>query len=271
MKFGGYGILALLVLAGGLYMFSSYSGRDTHLVAYKEATFRISGQEVTLGTSVRYFGNEVAADLNKDGVDDIAFLITQENGGSGTFFYLVGAIRENGGYRGTQAMLIGDRIAPQTTEFRDGLILINYAERRPGEPFTTPPSVGRTLYAKYDPIKMDFGEVVQNFEGESATGYPKNVSIGEPLDIGRMTITVLEVIEDSRCPVDVQCIQAGTVRVRASINSMNRDFIFELGAAPQWIEDTGVSLEKVIPVSKKAGVIIEPSEYRFTFSFIVAR
>jgi hypothetical protein len=63
--------------------------------------------------------------------------------------------------------LIADRIAPQTTEYRDGLVVVNYAERRPGEPFTTPPSVGKSLWLKYDPVAMDFGEVVQNFEGES--------------------------------------------------------------------------------------------------------
>lgn len=28
-----------------------------------------------------------------------------------------------------------------------------------------------------------------------------------------------EVLEDSRCPVDVQCIQAGTVRIRATLES----------------------------------------------------
>jgi hypothetical protein len=33
------------------------------------------------------------------------------------------------------------------------------------------------------------------------------------------SITPLEVIEDSRCPNDVQCIQAGTVRVRVRIDS----------------------------------------------------
>jgi hypothetical protein len=32
-------------------------------------------------------------------------------------------------------------------------------------------------------------------------------------------ITVLSVLEDSRCPIDVQCIQAGTVRVRAKIET----------------------------------------------------
>ena len=115
----------------------------------------------------RYFGNEARGDLNADGVEDVVFLLTQDTGGSGTFFYLVGAIKEGDGYRGTQAVLIGDRIAPQTTNFEDGLVVVNYAERVPGEPMSAQPSVGKSLYLKYDPVAMDFGEVVQNFEGES--------------------------------------------------------------------------------------------------------
>jgi len=40
----------------------------------------------------RYFGNEVRGDLNADGREDVAFLLTQETGGSGTYFYAVAAL-----------------------------------------------------------------------------------------------------------------------------------------------------------------------------------
>jgi hypothetical protein len=110
----------------------------------------------------------VGGDINGDTIPDQAFLITHEPGGSGTFFYLVGALQQpNGSYKGSQAMLIGDRIAPQTTEFRNGLVIVNYADRLPLDPMTTQPSIGKSLYAKYSSTSNDFGEVVQNFEGES--------------------------------------------------------------------------------------------------------
>lgn len=96
----------------------------------------------------RYFGNEATGDLNGDGAADVAFLLTQDGGGSGTFYYVVAALKEAGGYRGTNAILLGDRIAPQTTEIRNGTLIVNYADRKPSDPMTTQPSVGVSKYLK---------------------------------------------------------------------------------------------------------------------------
>lgn len=124
---------------------------------YTGAVFEIEGVQVQLvdGLSeapaaagstarvvTRYFGNDAVGDLNGDGQDDAAFLVTQEGGGSGTFFYLVAALREGSGYAGANAILVGDRIAPQSTRIEDGMIVVNYADRKPEDSFTTPPSVG---------------------------------------------------------------------------------------------------------------------------------
>ena len=51
-----------------------------------------------------------------------------------------------------------------------GYIIVNYADRGPTEPFTAPPTFAKSLYAKYSPDTNDFGELVQNFEGESSDG-----------------------------------------------------------------------------------------------------
>ncbi len=47
------------------------------------------------------------------------------------------------------------------------VIVVNYADRAPGESFVTPPSVGKSLWLLLDPKTMQFGEVAQNFEGET--------------------------------------------------------------------------------------------------------
>ena len=124
---------------------------------YKNATYSINGQSITLvnGKSqipiapgsaseliTQYFGNEAVGDLNGDGASDIAFIVTQDGGGSGTFYYLVAAINTPNGYVGTNAIPLGDRIAPQTTVIKNGEVTVTYAERKPSEPLTAQPSVG---------------------------------------------------------------------------------------------------------------------------------
>jgi heat shock protein HslJ len=119
----------------------------------------------------RYFGNDVLGDFNGDGRDDVLFLLTQETGGSGTFYYAVAALNLERGYVGSEGLLLGDRIAPQTTALRpNGVVAVNYADRAPGESFSTPPSVGKTIWLKLNPATLQLGEVVQDFEGEADPG-----------------------------------------------------------------------------------------------------
>jgi uncharacterized protein YxeA len=105
-------------------------------------------------TITQYFGNEVKADFNSDGLIDTAFLLTQSSGGSGTFYYLAVVLGTNTGYKGTNAILLGDRIAPQATGFQNGEIIANYADRKPGEPMTATPSIGVSRYFKISSNKL---------------------------------------------------------------------------------------------------------------------
>ncbi|MDE2188540.1 MAG: tryptophan-rich sensory protein [Patescibacteria group bacterium] len=135
----------------------------------KNATFTIDGKPVTLVNGIskvpaapdsasqvttRYFGNEATGDLTGDGLPDTAFLITQDTGGSGLFYYAVVAIQTAHGYKTTNAVFLGDRIAPQSTSIVTKLqeLEINYAERKPGEPMTAQPSVGTTTVLKVTSI-----------------------------------------------------------------------------------------------------------------------
>lgn len=113
------------------------------------------------------FGYPVYGDVDQDGDEDGVMFLVQNTGGSGTFFYLVVAIRDKGVYKGTNAMFLGDRIAPQNINFQDGRAVANFAERKAGEPMTTPPSVGRSVWVHYDAKSGEIGEWVKDFEGES--------------------------------------------------------------------------------------------------------
>ena len=176
-------VLVVVVAAVALIYFRPKEKVDTQIVVkdYKNTTYTINGEPVTLVNGVsgttRYFGNEVKHDLNDDGKEDVAFLLTQDNEGSGVFYYVVAALQTDTGYKGSHEFLLGDRIAPQSTNIDEGMtsagtnrqnvIVVNYAVRLPGEPFTTAPSVGKSVWIKLDPETMQFGEVAHDFEGES--------------------------------------------------------------------------------------------------------
>jgi len=56
------------------------------------------------------------------------------------------------------------------------------------------------------------------------------VRLGETFDVGGIRITPLAVLEDSRCPEGVQCIQAGTVRVKTRLEygRASKEVVYEL-------------------------------------------
>ncbi len=184
------GVVVILVGIGAFFALNSYiyeAKQATAETDYKNAEFLIEGQRIKLENGVaeteaapgsaskiitRYFGNEVKTDLDGDGREDIAFLLTQESGGSGTFFYAVAALKTERGYVGSDGYLLGDRVAPQSSNVSQNpshkyVVVFNYAERAPGEPMTTRPSIGKSAYLKLDPTTMQWGIVEPNFEGES--------------------------------------------------------------------------------------------------------
>lgn len=177
-------VVVVFVVGAGVWYWISQGATPapSAMTDQKNATYTIDGQSVTFVKGraetpitpgsvskvvTQYFGNEATGDLNGDGIADIAFILTQNQGGSGTFYYVAAAIKTTTGYTGTDAVLLGDRIAPQTTLIQDGKLIVNYADRLAGEPMTTQPSVRKSLYLKLDPTTLQFGIIDQKFSGEA--------------------------------------------------------------------------------------------------------
>ena len=93
------------------------------------------------------------------------------------------------------------------------------------------------------------------------------LAIGESATISGSTIKVLSLVGDSRCPVDVQCIQAGTVRVNISVNASASGVTLTLGK-PQVVENVTITLVSVIPAEKHSKETVAPGDYRFTFTVV---
>jgi hypothetical protein len=187
-------LFAVIVVAGlGFWLYASRSEpgaaptKAEGAADPQDATYVIEGKPVTLVRGVaetpaapgsasmivtKYFGNDLQIDLDGDGRMDSAFILTQETGGSGVFFYAVAARNTGHGYVGSDGYSLGDRIAPQSTNAstnpaQKGVVVFNYADRAPGEPMTAQPSVGKSAYLKLNVSTMQWGIVMPNFEGES--------------------------------------------------------------------------------------------------------
>lgn len=113
--------------------------RDVTLDNGRSEMFVSQGSATYTKTTVR--GNAVPGDLDRDGDEDAALLLVQEPGGSGTFYYVAAALNENGRYRGTNAVLIGDRIIPGGLTIREGTVKVNYFDRPENAPMSRRPSV----------------------------------------------------------------------------------------------------------------------------------
>ncbi len=165
-------IVALVVLAFFVlnsFIYREKQGDTSFQRSYKDVSYTVQGRSIQLvdGQSIiedtegydkkiktNYFGNEAEGDLDGDGISDIAFLLTQQTGGTGTFYFIVAALKTDNGYIGTNAFLLGDRIAPQTTQIKNKELIVNYADRDVNEPMTARPSINKSRYFKILDTKL---------------------------------------------------------------------------------------------------------------------
>lgn len=151
-------------------------------VGPKNATYLIDEKPVTLvdgkasieivsgsasKQAVSVFGQPAYGDIDGDGDQDAVLLLVSDSGGSGTFYYAAIAANIGGVYKGTDAILLGDRIAPQTFDIQGNKAIVNYAVRPMGAPMTARNSEGKSLYLQFNPKTFRLIQIAPNFEGEA--------------------------------------------------------------------------------------------------------
>lgn len=91
-------------------------------------------------------------------------------------------------------------------------------------------------------------------------------ALGQTIIVNGISITPLTIIEESRCPTDVQCIQAGTIRVETKLESASgaQTLMLKLGT-PITFSGKKVTLSQALPIPNTK-VPRKNSDYRFTYT-----
>ena len=92
-------------------------------------------QTVTVLSARRAYGELAGA-----GAADAGVVVTQDRGGSGTFYYLA-ALRGSAGAGAADTVFLGDRIIVDDVSVAHGRLTVSYLVRRPSEPFAATPTV----------------------------------------------------------------------------------------------------------------------------------
>ena len=91
--------------------------------------------------------------------------------------------------------------------------------------------------------------------------------LGEMVNLGGPKVTVLRVLEDSRCPVEVDCVWAGRIKVSVKIELGSKTTEGELASdQPLPVADGLLTLVSATP-AKSSQRTIAPGDYRFALKF----
>ncbi|WP_309752560.1 hypothetical protein [Novosphingobium sp.] len=94
------------------------------------------------------------------------------------------------------------------------------------------------------------------------------VKLGQTADFGAAKVTVVKVLEDSRCPARVQCVWAGRVKVAVRIENRDGPRVRELtNEVPIQAGDGGILELLDVRPEKVADRAISNGDYRFTLRY----
>jgi hypothetical protein len=95
--------------------------------------------------------------------------------------------------------------------------------------------------------------------------------LNKKIIINGVSITPIELVSDSRCAVDVQCVWAGTVEIRVRLESGKniQESRLTLGSSVKFL-NTNIEFKNVLP-PPYSKVSIKPTDYYFEFAMTSAQ
>ena len=96
----------------------------------------------------------------------------------------------------------------------------------------------------------------------------KGIYLGDVVSFGFVSIRPISIEEDSRCPVDVVCIQAGTIRLKIQVTTSTSSSINIIKLGQEFItQGSKITLTNVFP-DKRSTVNILDKDYNFNFHVV---
>lgn len=159
-----FALIVVLFVTNYSYSNNSTLNKTTKRLNPKKSCFIIEGEEVKLRRGIsksktgknsatkiitRYTGENSIADLNNDGTNEMVVILSQETGGSGTFYYAAVISSDNKRNKGSNAVFIGDRIKTKNIEINNEEIIINYLDRQENESMSALPTLKVSKVLQY--------------------------------------------------------------------------------------------------------------------------
>lgn len=192
-------VIVLVII--GIIIFAVYKDRSNKAKALvfdpKNATYTIDGTTVILNNGLseisaapgsaskivtKYVGSESRGDLDKDGREDVAFVMSQDGGGSGTFYYVASLLNKETGPVSPAVVFFGDRVKPVGTEIKDGIITVNFLDRIDNAPMSEEPSVQKS-------VSFSLNKTTMTLENVSVGEMPKEVTNPSEQPSGESSLT----------------------------------------------------------------------------------
>lgn len=150
-------LLTLIIILGAAFFYATRDSAPEEPVTKQDdtattfqpsalnTTFTIDDEEIMLkegkADNITLLETAASGDLNNDNKIDTVVLLAHSPGGSGVFIYVAAYVSGSLGYKGSNALFLGDRIAPQSISISKGMVTIRYLDRQEDEPFAAEPTV----------------------------------------------------------------------------------------------------------------------------------
>ncbi|HEY4509696.1 MAG TPA: hypothetical protein VJC15_01775 [Candidatus Paceibacterota bacterium] len=104
-------------------------------------------EEKSLGFLFQIYNSKAAfGDLNFDGKDDAAVVLTTHMGGSGNFRELAVVLNQNGVFKHVASVDLGDRVIIENVSIQDSHIVLDMVVHGPGEGYCCPTQQARNMF-----------------------------------------------------------------------------------------------------------------------------